>query len=77
MGSYSWVERDGAYLPFALDVLTLDGDRIRAITSFITRTTGSDDAEYYARWPEQEADARTIAVFERFGLPARLDPSGR
>jgi RNA polymerase sigma-70 factor, ECF subfamily len=72
VGSYSWVETERAFLPFALDVLTLDGERIREITSFITRSTESRDPEFYARWPEQEADAQRIA-FERFGLPARLD----
>ena len=28
VGSYAWYEPDGCYRPFALDVLTLDGDRI-------------------------------------------------
>jgi RNA polymerase sigma-70 factor, ECF subfamily len=73
VGSYSWVETERAFLPFALDVLTLDGERIREITSFITRSTESRDPEFYARWPEQEADAQRTAAFERFGLPARLD----
>ena len=74
VGSYTWQEEDQAYLPFALDVLTLEGDRIKAITSFITRFTESTDPAYYQRWPAQPYDAQQIgAFFERFGLPARLD----
>ena len=38
----SWDEAAGAYLPFALDVLTLEGDRIKEITSFIVRSTDSE-----------------------------------
>ncbi len=32
---YHWDEAEGAYLPFALDVITLEGDRIRQITAFV------------------------------------------
>jgi RNA polymerase sigma-70 factor, ECF subfamily len=74
IGSYAWYEREGAYRPFALDVLTLDGTKIRGVTSFITRDTLSRDADFYTRWPEQPFDAeRVTAAFERFGLPGRLD----
>jgi len=72
IGSYSWVEPEQAYLPFALDVLTLDGDRITAITSFISRSTRSRDREDYARFPDQPRDLDSAAAFERFGLPERL-----
>jgi RNA polymerase sigma-70 factor (ECF subfamily) len=74
VGSYCWYEDDGAYRPFALDVLTLDGKRIKAITSFITRSTRSRDPEFYLRYPEQPFDrSEAGAAFERFGLPDRLD----
>jgi RNA polymerase sigma-70 factor (ECF subfamily) len=73
VGSYSWVESEQAYLPFALDVLTLDGDRIKEITSFIVRTTTGDDPAFYASWPAQAIDADGAAAFQRFGLPAQLD----
>ena len=72
VGSYAWVEAAGAYLPFALDVLTLDGERIREITSFINRSTESADPDAYTRFPEQQQDRRSAAAFERFGLPDRL-----
>jgi RNA polymerase sigma-70 factor, ECF subfamily len=65
---YHWDEAAGAHLPFALDVMTLDGDRIAQITAFITRTTELDD---FSRWPEAPLDGRL--AFERFGLPARVE----
>jgi RNA polymerase sigma-70 factor, ECF subfamily len=74
VGSYSWYEEDESYRPFALDVLTLDGARIKGITSFITRSTLSRDRHFYERWPEQRFDpAQVVGAFERFGLPGRLD----
>jgi RNA polymerase sigma-70 factor, ECF subfamily len=73
VGSYAWHEGERAYLAFALDVLTLDGDRIGEITSFINRSTESSDPEYYHRWPEQPLDPeRASGLFERFGLPLRI-----
>jgi RNA polymerase sigma-70 factor (ECF subfamily) len=71
--AYSWVEAEQAYLPFALDVLTLEGDRIKEITSFISRSTLSRDPEYYARFPDQPRDLESASAFERFGLPDHLD----
>ena len=74
VGSYAWHPGEGTYLPFALDVLTLDGDRIKEITSFICRSTESGDPDYYVRWPEQPVDLDWVeAFFGRFGLPGRID----
>jgi RNA polymerase sigma-70 factor (ECF subfamily) len=74
VGSYAWHPEDGTYRPFALDVLTLDGTRIKEITSFITRSTLSRDRHFYERWPEQPIDAEAVtAAFEPFELPDRLD----
>ena len=64
---YHWDEAEGAYLPFALDVITLRGDRIRQITAFVARTTELED---FSRWPEAPLDG--ALAFERFGLPAQL-----
>ena len=73
VGSYCWYEPDGCYRPFALDVLTLDGERIREITSFIIRSTSSREPEDYLRFPEQPIhEADVTAAFQRFGLPDRL-----
>ena len=73
VGSYAWYEEEGCFRPFALDVMTIDGDRIGQVTSFITRSTLSSDLLFYERWPEQGFDASKMAAFERFGLPDRLD----
>jgi RNA polymerase sigma-70 factor (ECF subfamily) len=73
VGSYSWDAESGSYLPFALDVLSLRGSRIREVTSFITRTEPAPERLHLARWPEEPADdRRVVAFFERFGLPDRL-----
>jgi RNA polymerase sigma-70 factor (ECF subfamily) len=70
--AYQWSDDEQAYLPFALDVLTFEGDRIKEVTAFITRMADSDDAEFYRRWPDQPLD-RARFTFERFGLPPQLD----
>ena len=64
---YSWDAARGTHLPFALDVLTLEGDRIRQITAFVTRTTELDAFE---RWPEAPLGERLD--FAAFGLPAEV-----
>ena len=70
VGSYAWFEPDGTYRPFALDVLTLEGEMIKAVTSFITRSTLSRDEHFYERYPEQPMDDSNLsAQFERFELP--------
>jgi RNA polymerase sigma-70 factor (ECF subfamily) len=73
VGVYSWVPSEQSHLPFALDVLTLDGERIKEITAFVTRTIQAPDRAFFARWPEQAVDPSRVAAFERFGLPSRLD----
>ncbi|HEX6390787.1 MAG TPA: sigma-70 family RNA polymerase sigma factor [Solirubrobacteraceae bacterium] len=73
VAAYIWDDDAQAHLPFALDVLSFDGDRIVDVTSFITRTLDVPD-EDYTDWPEHGQDEeRVVSVFERFGLPARLD----
>jgi RNA polymerase sigma-70 factor, ECF subfamily len=75
IGVYSWDEPQGCYLPFALDVLTLEGDRIKEVTAFITRTADLPDTEAYARWPAQPEDEEMVRiVFEAVGLPRRIAP---
>ena len=75
VAGYIWDEDEQAYLPFALDVLTFEGDRIKEVTAFITRASDSREREFYEKWPTQELDPdRVRNVFERFGLPARLVP---
>jgi RNA polymerase sigma-70 factor (ECF subfamily) len=70
---YTWDADQGAYLPFALNVLTLRGPRISDVTAFLVRSTKIPDRDVLARLPEQPADpGRLIAAFGRFGLPESL-----
>ncbi len=72
VGTYTWIEEQGAHVPFSLDVLTLDGDRIKEVTAFVVRPADTPDG--YSRWPERAADPRRVeSVFRRFGLPDHVD----
>jgi RNA polymerase sigma-70 factor, ECF subfamily len=72
VGTYTWVESAGCFLPFSLDVLTLAEDRISEVTAFVVRA--ADTADGYARWPEYPPSPELVhSVFERRGLPTRLD----
>jgi RNA polymerase sigma-70 factor (ECF subfamily) len=74
VAAYTWDDEDGCFRPFALDVLTLEGSKVKEVTAFITRAMERTDRDYYKRWPEQKQDpARLESVFARFGLPDRLD----
>src|SRR5919106_2123417 len=71
---YSWDEDEGAYLPFALNVLSLRGEQISEVTAFITRAAPSADREVVARMPEHSFDPDALAAaFQNFGLPERLE----
>jgi RNA polymerase sigma-70 factor, ECF subfamily len=71
---YAWDPDAEAYLPFALNVLSLRGDLISEVTAFIARAADDPDREVIARLPEQPYDdLRLAAAFGRFGLPDRLD----
>jgi RNA polymerase sigma-70 factor (ECF subfamily) len=71
---YAWNDDAGAYIPFALNVLTLRGDKISDVTAFITRTGEDPDPEVLARMPEQDFDDQALAAaFGQFGLPEKLD----
>jgi RNA polymerase sigma-70 factor (ECF subfamily) len=71
---YVWDEQAGAYLPFALNVLTFRGDRISDVVAFAVRTIEPTEREAYHRWAAQATDPqRLVSTFERFGLPERVD----
>jgi RNA polymerase sigma-70 factor, ECF subfamily len=71
---YAWDDAEQAYMPFALNVLTLRGDKIAEVDAFITREPTEPDPEVIARMPEQPIDPdRLQAAFGNFGLPERLD----
>jgi RNA polymerase sigma-70 factor (ECF subfamily) len=72
--AYTWHEEDGTYRAFAVDVFTLDGLKIKQIDSFIARSAQDVSDEQIEHWPDHERDSvRIVDIFERFGLPARLD----
>ena len=73
LGFYAWDESEGAYLPFALNVITFRGREILDVTAFIVRTTEEERNEMYARYPELPADDKRLqGAFGRFELPERL-----
>ncbi|MQA76293.1 MAG: sigma-70 family RNA polymerase sigma factor [Solirubrobacterales bacterium] len=61
-GCYAWDAETGSHTALSLDVLTLEGTRASEVTSFVTP---------YTRGPARERFA--AEVFERLGLPDRLD----
>jgi RNA polymerase sigma-70 factor, ECF subfamily len=74
LGFYAWNEGDASYRPFALNVLTLRGEEVSQVTAFIARSAAPRDREVFERYPDEPVDAsKFAAVFERFGMPARLD----
>jgi RNA polymerase sigma-70 factor (ECF subfamily) len=74
VGAYTWWEEEQIYLPFALDVLTVSGEQIQEVTSFIARSGEGLSPHELARFPTQPPDqAKVEAIFVRSGLPSRLD----
>ena len=74
---YAWDDPAGAYLPFALNVLSLRGGLISDVTAFIVRSTDAADPEAYGRFPEQPIDNRRLSTtFNRFSLPSYLGRPG-
>ncbi len=71
---YSWDEEQQARVPFAINVLTFEGEKIKEVDAFIVRSSQDPDPEVQARTPEQPADYEKLArAYSRFGLPATLD----
>jgi RNA polymerase sigma-70 factor (ECF subfamily) len=70
---YSWDEPAGAYLPFALNVLTIRDALVSDVTAFIVRSSEAPDPDAYIRFPDQPMQQDRLAgAFGRFGLPGRL-----
>jgi RNA polymerase sigma-70 factor (ECF subfamily) len=70
---YAWDDGEGAFMPFALNLLSFRGERVAEVDAFIARATPVPDREVIARLPEQPPDpVRFAAAFERFELPDRL-----
>ena len=75
LGFYAWNEEDASFRPFALNVLGLREDaHIGAVTAFIARSAAPRERAVFERYPDEPVDSSKVgAVFERFGLPPRLD----
>ncbi len=71
---YSWYEPEGAYLPFALNVLSLrEGGLVSDVTAFIVRAADDPELPDYRNFPHQRVDERQLTgTFGRFGMPDRL-----
>jgi RNA polymerase sigma-70 factor (ECF subfamily) len=73
LGFYAWDDARATYLPFALNVLSVQGGLVSDVTAFIVRATGAAESDAYARFPERPVDDRQVAgTFARFGLPDQL-----
>jgi RNA polymerase sigma-70 factor, ECF subfamily len=70
---YAWDGPFAAYLPFALNVLTVRDGLISDLTAFIVRSVDVREPDAYTRFPERPIDEpRLRGMFERAALPARL-----
>ena len=73
LGFYAWDDASGAFLPFALNVLSLQGELVSDVTAFIVRATGAPEPDAYIRFPDRPMDERQLAgTFARFGLPNQV-----
>ena len=71
---YAWDPEEEAYMPFALNVLTMRGKLIQDVTAFIITVAPSADREVVASMPEHPVDPDMLAAaFGQFDLPKRLD----
>jgi hypothetical protein len=64
VGCYLFDHERGCYVPAVIDVLTLDGQKIAAVTGFQTAQT--------LQPPDSEAWITGAELFSRFRLPAEL-----
>jgi RNA polymerase sigma-70 factor (ECF subfamily) len=74
LGFYAFSTEDEGYRPFALNVLGVRGQQFSNITAFIARSPQPRDREVFERYADEPIDVAKVGdVFERFGLPSRLD----
>ena len=72
-GAYAWDEQEQAYLAFALNVLTFEGDKIRDVVAFAVKALDEPEEEGFHRWDTAGTDATRLRnTFARFGLPDRI-----
>ena len=74
LGYYTFDSESGAYERFALNVLTLEGERIRDVTAFLIPNPEGASREEILRMPERAEDEFWAhAAFDRFNLPKRIE----
>jgi len=74
LGYYTLNPESGAYERFALNVLTLEGERVRDVTAFLITNPEGASREEIMRMPERaEDDFWAHAAFDRFNLPKQLE----
>ena len=75
---YSWDEEQGATVPFALNVLTFEGEQISDVDRLHRAVhAGSRTREVRRGRPSSPPTTRRLAAaFERFGLPERAGLTG-
>ena len=61
LGFYAW-KQDGSYRPFALNVLSLRGAKVSAVTAFIARSSEPRDREVFGHYPDEPVDAAASAT---------------
>jgi RNA polymerase sigma-70 factor (ECF subfamily) len=66
VGCYIYDSGSDRYIAWVIDVLTLEGDKIAAVTAFLA-------AEAH-EWRQSESRVAGKELFSRFGLPAELGP---
>jgi RNA polymerase sigma-70 factor (ECF subfamily) len=73
LGFYTWDPETERYIAFALNVLTLRGNKVCDIVAFAVRTTDVADPVDFHLWAAQDTvPDRVETIFARFGLPDAL-----
>ena len=72
---YCWDDPAAAYVPFAMNVLTLGDDGLVVdVTAFIVRSPQAEDPQDHSRFPDRPVHEHFGRMYARFGLPDRLEP---
>lgn len=69
--AYTWSDEDNCFVPFSINVLTFEGDKIKEVVSFITRASDAGNETHYP--DERPSEAKVADLFQRAGMPTRLD----
>ena len=74
LGFYAYDRESDSHRPFALNVLSLRGERVSGVSAFIARSAAPREREVFERYPDEPLDAGKVDdVFGRFGLPVEFD----